>query len=133
MRKSDAGAFTDVFHSLRGVLEKHARTLSISEDTSTKYCLEAAVGPATLRAWGGKVRRPHIPVAWVEVGKSYVSYHLMGVVVPTVQAGMSSVLKSRMQGKTCFNFTVIDAALLTELDSLTAASITAFHKAGFTA
>jgi len=37
-----------------------------------------------------------------------------------------------MQGKTCFNFTVADPTLLTEIDSLTAASITAFKKAGFT-
>ena len=133
MRKNDAGAFADVFQSLRRVLETHASTLLVGENTSTKYCLEAAVGPATLRAWGGKVRRPRIPVAWVEVGKSYVSYHLMGVSVPAVQSRVSQAMKARMQGKTCFNFTVIDAALLTELDSLTAASITAFQKAGFTA
>ena len=38
-----------------------------------------------------------------------------------------------MQGKTCFNFTAADPTLLTELDSLTAASIAAFKKAGFTA
>jgi hypothetical protein len=133
MRKNDAGAFADVFQSLRRVLETHASTLLVGENTSTKYCLEAAAGPATLRAWGGKVRRPRIPVAWVEVGKSYVSYHLMGVSVPAVQSRVSQAMKARMQGKTCFNFAVIDAALLTELDSLTAASITAFQKAGFTA
>jgi hypothetical protein len=130
MRKSEAA---DVFHALRRVLEKHAATLVVGEDTATKYCLEAAVGPATLHAWGGKLRRPRIPVAWVEVGKSYVSYHLMGVAVPAVQAGMTHALKARMQGKTCFNFTATDPALLTELGSLTAASISAFKKAGFTA
>lgn len=133
MRKSDAGAFADLFHSLRSVLEKHAGTLSVSEDTSTKYCLEAAVGPATLQAWGGKSRRPRIPVAWVEVGKSYVSYHLMGVSIPAVQSTISKALKARMHGKTCFNLTVSDPALLTELDSLTEASIAGFRKAGFTA
>jgi hypothetical protein len=132
MRKSEQTAFADVFQSLKGVLARHADSLSVSEDTSTKYCLEAAVGPATLQAWGGKVRRPHIPVAWVEVGKSYVSYHLMGLAVPAVQAGMSTALKARMQGKTCFNFTANEPALFTELDSLTATSITAFKKAGFT-
>ena len=132
MRKSEPGALGDVFRSLKGVLEKYAGPLAVSEDTSTKYCLDAAVGPATLQAWGGKLRRPRIPVAWVEVGKSYVSYHLMGVSVPAVQSGMSKALKTRMQGKTCFNFTVQDPALFTELDSLTAASITAFNQAGFT-
>lgn len=107
--------------------------MSVSEDTSAKYCLEAPVGPATLRAWGGKARRASIPVAWVEVGKSYVSYHLMGVAVPEVQTGMSSTLRARMQGKTCFNFTATEPALLTEIESLTSASIKAFKKAGFTA
>jgi hypothetical protein len=133
MRKSEPGSFGDVFRSLKAVLEKHAATLAVSKDTPTKYCLEAAVGPATLQAWGGKVRRARIPVAWVEVGKAYVSYHLMGIAVPSVQAGMTKALKARMQGKTCFNFTIADPTLLTELDSLTAASITAFKKAGFTA
>jgi hypothetical protein len=79
------------------------------------------------------VRKPRIPVAWVEVGKSYVSYHLMGVAVPAVQSGMPEALKARMQGKTCFNFTATSPALLTDLDSLTAASIAAFKNAGFTA
>jgi hypothetical protein len=132
MRKSEPGALGNVFRSLKAVLEKHAGPLGVAEDTSTKYCLEAAIGPATLQAWGGKVRRPRIPVAWVEVGKSYVSYHLMGVSIPAVQSGMSKELKARMQGKTCFNFTVSEPTLFTELDSLTAASITAFKQAGFT-
>ena len=133
MRKSDGGSFAEVFQSLRNVLQKHAGTLVVGEDTSTKYCLEAPIGPATLQAWGGKARSARIPVAWVEVGKSYVSYHLMGIAVPSVQEGMTKTLKARMQGKACFNFTVADPTLLTELDSLTAASITAFKKAGFTA
>jgi hypothetical protein len=132
MRKSDGSSFAEVFQSLRSVLQKHAATLVVSEDTSTKYCLEAPIGPATLQAWGGKARSARIPVAWVEVGKSYVSYHLMGIAVPSVQAGMTKTLKARMQGKACFYFTVADPTLLTELDSLTAASITAFKRAGFT-
>src|SRR6185436_10343378 len=132
MRKSDGGSFAEVFQSLRSVLQKHAATLVVGEDASTKYCLEAPIGPATLQAWGGKARSARIPVAWVEVDKSYVSYHLMGIAVPSVQAGMTNALKARMQGKSCFNFTIADPTLLHELDSLTAASITAFKRAGFT-
>src|SRR4029453_5438918 len=105
MRKSDGGSFAEVFRSLRSVLQKHAATLVVSEDTSTKYCLEAPIGPGTLQAWGGKARRAQIPVAWVEVGKSYVSYHLMGIAVPSVQAGMTKALKGRRKGKASFNFT----------------------------
>jgi hypothetical protein len=133
VRKSEPEGVAGVFQTLRQVLEKHAAGLAVSEDSSTKYCLEAPVGPATIQSWGGKIRRPRIPVAWVEIGKSYVSYHLMGVVAPSVQAGMSTTLKARMQGKACFNFTATEPALLKELDSLTGASIGAFKKAGFTA
>ena len=133
MRKSETGDFGDVFASLKGVLKKHAGALAVSDDTSTKYCLDAAVGPATLQSWGGKVRRARIPVAWVEIGKSYVSYHLMGIAVPTVQAAMSKTLRARMQGKACFNFTTTEPTLFRELDTLTGASIAAFRKAAFIA
>jgi hypothetical protein len=133
MRKSESASLNAVFSVLRGVLEKHAGALTVSDDTAKKYCLEAAIGPATLQSWGGKVRRPAIPVAWVEAGKSYVSYHLMGIAIPVVQSGMSKALKTRMQGKTCFNFTVNEPALFAELDALTGASIAAFKRAGFTA
>jgi hypothetical protein len=133
MRKSERTPFREVFDALKGVLAKYADSLSVTEDTSTKYCLEAEVGPATLQAWGGKVRRHRIPVAWVEVGKSYVSYHLMGVSVPPVQAGISKALRARMQGKTCFNFTVTEPDVINELDAVTGASIAAFKKAGFAA
>ena len=133
MPKSEATEFGAVFQTLRALLVNHTGSLVVTQDTSTKYCLEAAVGPATLQAWGGKPRRERIPVAWVEAGKSYVSYHLMGITVPSVQAAIPKSLKARMQGKTCFNFTLADPAFLPELDSLTAASIAAFKKAGFTA
>ena len=125
--------FDLVFRRLREILSTHNGALNVSDDTSTSYCLEAAIGPATLQAWAGKAKRPRIPVAWVEVGKGYVSYHLMGVANPAVQAEMSKELKARMQGKTCFNFTSLDEAAITELRALTSSSIAAFKKAGFIA
>jgi hypothetical protein len=121
-----------VFTSLRAILRKHARTLAVSADTPHRYALEASVGPATISAWGGKQKKTMLLVAWVEIGKSYVSYHLMGLYTnaPLV-AAMSSELRERMQGKTCFNFTTVDEPLFGELEKLTAASISAFVKAGF--
>jgi hypothetical protein len=77
------------------------------------------------------MKRPSIPVAWVETGKAYVSYHLMGLSVPSVQKGVSKALQARMQGKTCFNFTATHPALFKELDALTSASIAAFRTSGF--
>jgi hypothetical protein len=75
-----------------------------------------------------------MPVAWVETGKTYVSYHLMGLYGNTkLLDGMSRELKARMQGKTCFNFKKPDEKVFLELDSLTGRSIDAFRRFGFIA
>ena len=124
--------FETVFVRLRAILEKHSGALRVKADAPDHYSLEASAGPAALRAWGGKARRTVIPVAWVQVGKAYVSYHLMGVYENNrLRDGMSKELKARMQGKTCFNFKVVDEKLFKELDRLTAQSIAGFRKAGY--
>jgi hypothetical protein len=124
-----ASDFQSVFAALRAILERHTRTLAVADDTPTRYCLEAPIGPATLKAWGGKAKRPTIPVAWAEIGKSYVSFHLMALgAAPDV---MSTPLRARLQGKTCFNFSKVDPALFEELETVTAKSIAAFRQAGY--
>ena len=121
-----------IFRSLKSILQKHATDLAVADDTATHFSLEGNVGPATLQAWGGKVKRPKIPVAWIEIGRSYVSYHLMGVYGnAALSDGMSRELKARMQGKTCFNFKSDDAMLFEELDQLTGRGIASFRRAGF--
>jgi hypothetical protein len=123
--------FDPVFAALRAILKKQGRSLSVADDTPTRYCLEAPIGPATLQAWGGKAKRPTIPVAWAEIGKSYVSFHLMALgAAPDM---ISTPLKARLQGKTCFNFSKVDLALFEELETLTAKSIAAFRNAGYCA
>ena len=124
--------FELIFERLRKILEKHAGRLSVKDESPHSYSLEAAIGPATLEAWGGKARRACIPVAWVQTGKAYLSYHLMGIYENTkLHERMSKELKARMQGKTCFNFKTIDEALFKELDELTGQAIAAFANAGF--
>ena len=124
--------FDSVFAALRDILKKEGRSLSVSDDTPTRYCLEAPIGPATLKAWGGKPKRPTIPVAWAEIGKSYVSFHLMALAAAP-DGIMSTALKARLQGKTCFNFSKLDPVLFEELQTLTGRLIAAFRKAGFSA
>jgi hypothetical protein len=124
--------FETVFVRLRRILQKQADTLSVSRDEAEYYGLEATPGPATVRAWGGKMKTPTLAVAWVQIGKAYVSYHLMPVYVDArLLDGMSKDLRSRMQGKTCFNFKRNDEALFEELEQLTVKSVAAFRKAGF--
>jgi len=58
--------------------------------------------------------------AAVRKGKRYVSYYLLSLYLEPGQLdGLSPELRKRMQGKTCFNFTQVDDALLDELDELT--------------
>src|ERR1700674_3440389 len=119
--------FQSIFARMRGILQKHAGTLSVKDDAPDHYSLEASAGPAALQAWGGKMKRPLLPVAWVQIGKAYVSYHLMGVYGNArLRDSMSKGLKARMQGKTCFNFKSNDEALFKELEQLTAQSIAGF-------
>jgi hypothetical protein len=124
--------FKAIFGRLRDILVKHAATLAVTADTPERYCLEGRVGQATVHAWGGKMKRATIPVAWVEVRESYVSYHLMGVYGSAkLRDNMSRQLKARMQGKTCFNFRNFDEKLFAELEQLTRQGLAEFGKAGF--
>ncbi len=124
--------FEIIFAHLKEILQKYSGTFTVKPDTNTKYGLYAQIGPATLKIWGGKMRKPAMPVACVEIGKGYVSYHLMGVYGNTkLLDELSKELKARMQGKTCFNFKKVDENIFLELDSLTARSIDSFKKSGF--
>ena len=127
-----AAEFEVVFARLRSILHQHARALTVKEDTASCYSLDAPIGPATLRAWGGKARSERMPVAWAEIGKAYVSFHMMPLYGDSkLQQSLSPALKARMQGKTCFNFKKTDDALFDELAQLTARGISGFRKAGF--
>jgi len=129
-----AGEFQSTFAALRAILEPHSKRLAVKEDSATCFCLHVAAGPAAVKAWGGEMRKPMIPVAWVEVGKAYVSLHLMGLYGNAkLLGGMSKELRARMQGKTCFNFKSPDKALFKELEQVTAQSIAGMRKAGFAA
>jgi len=124
--------FKSIFVRLRAILQPYAGTLTVSDDSDGRYCLEGTPGPATLAAWSGKLRKPSIPVAWVQIGKAYVSYHLMALYGNSkLHEEMSKELKARMQGKTCLNFKRNDEELFKELECLTATGLAAFRKAGY--
>jgi hypothetical protein len=129
-----SASFQATFVRLRDILKKHAAGLTVARDSAGQYSLEAPIGPETIRAWGGKAKKPAIAVAWVQIGKAYVSYHLMGVYgMPALLNTCSKELRARMQGKSCFNFKEIDEELLQELERLTKQSIDGMRKAGFIA
>jgi hypothetical protein len=122
--------FSSLFTRLRSILQRHAGELTVADDTASSYCLEANPGPATLAARKSKLKRAKIPVAWVQIGKTYVSYHLMGLGSgKKLLDGTSMKLRARMQGKTCFNFRTEDEKLFEELETLTADSLLAIRQA----
>ena len=115
--------FNEVFASLRKILKRHAGKLTVAEDTAICFRLEGGFHPT---------HKKPMPIAWVAVGKGYVSFHHMGVYArPDLLKGVSKALKARMQGKSCFNFTTVDDGLLAELEDLTVRGFAAFRQAGF--
>jgi hypothetical protein len=121
-----------IFKRLRTILQEQQANFPMKSDTAILFSLEAPVGPATIKAWGGKAKAPSIPVAWVEVKRNYVSFHLMGICMnPKLEAKLSGSLRTRMQGKSCFNFKAIDETLFQELGKVTAESLAALKKGGF--
>ena len=68
----------------------------------------------------------------VQVKKSYVSFHLMPVYMkPEPLASVSPELSARMQGKSCFNFTAVEPALVKELSSLCKVGYASYKEQGF--
>ena len=126
--------FKSIFGRLRKVLQRHSGNLFVTDDSSDRYSLAANIGSTALQAWKGKAKRPTMPVAWVEIKKSYVSFHLMGLYGnQTLRQAMSKELKARLHGKTCFNFKTANEKLFQELEQVTTRSIDAFRNAGYIA
>jgi hypothetical protein len=95
-----ASELAPVFDRVRSILKKHADASSLTEDSAVRYCLAGAVGPATLRAWGGKKRSEMIPVAWTEIGKAYVSFHHMALSGSSkLRDGISPALRGACTGR----------------------------------
>src|SRR4051794_1326391 len=115
--------FDTVFSALRDILKRHAGKLTVTQDTASCYTLEGGLQPT---------HKKPFPIAWVTIGKAYVSFHHMGVYArPNLLAGFSKELKARMQGKSCFNFKSCDPLLFAELEALTVQAFDAFRSAPF--
>lgn len=117
-----ADDFDQVFKSLKPLLEAHAPRLLVKADTDAAYYLDTHA-----------IMQNKQPLFFgsVQIKKTYVSYYLMPVYIfPDLLEGMSPALKKRMQGKSCFNFTAVDEALLSELAALTDAGMARYEQQG---
>ncbi len=112
-----------VFAELRKIMAPYAAKLEATRDDD----LELYVDTRHIQ----KNKKPLFFGA-VQIKKSYVSYHLMPIYVkPELLASASPELKARMQGKSCFNFTAIEPALIKELAALTKAGYASYKEQGF--
>ena len=112
-----------VFTELRSIMLPHAATLDVKKDDSSEFYVDTK-----------HIQKNKKPVFFgaVQIKKSYVSYHLMPVYVkPELLASLSPALKSRMQGKSCFNFVETDKSLFEELSVLTSVGYASFEQLGF--
>ena len=115
--------FAIIFARLRKILEPHSARLKVTADAPDHYCNELASSPKIKKAF---------PNAWVQIGKAFVSYHFMPVYMfAKLREQMSGKLKARMQGKSCFNFKVLDESLFKELEQVTTEGFAMCRKAGF--
>ena len=100
-----------IFAALRPHYARHEAVCVVLADTPIDYSLGTHEVRAkdNYRTWFGAV----------QVKKNYVSAHVYSVYTdPDLLDGISDQLKKRMQGKSCFNFKTLDAALFGELGTL---------------
>jgi hypothetical protein len=116
-----AADFDAVFASLKSVLARHQKRLSVKADTPTEYTVLTR-SPSPFPHHKGQ------PMYFgsVRLGKAYVSFHLVPLYMcPELNEKIAPALKKRMQGKACFNFKALPEPELTaELKRLTEAGLT---------
>jgi hypothetical protein len=108
--------FAAVFASLKPVLAKYEKQLSVKTDTPGEYTL-LTKSPSPFPQHKGEP----LYFGSVRLGKAYVSFHLVPLYMcPELTKSISPALKKRMQGKACFNFkTDPDPELIAALKQLT--------------
>ena len=112
-----------VFIELRAIMAPFAMKLDLKRDDGSELYLDTRY-----------IQKNKKPVFFgaVQVKKSFVSYHLMPVYTrPELLEGLSPALRSRMHGKSCFNFSEVDKALFKELALLTKAGFASYKEQGF--
>ena len=98
-----------IFTSLKSILAQYEPSLEVLHNKPNNYYLNILPKDKKAEFFGA-----------VQIKKSYVSFHLMPIYYyPELLDPISQELKSKMQGKSCFNFKDTEHQLFAELQSLT--------------
>lgn len=114
---------SQVFMQLRHIMLPYARKLDCKIDNEHQLYVDT-----------NHIQKNKKPLFFgvVQIKKNYVSYHLMPVYInPRLVESISAGLKKHMQGKSCFNFNSLDAALFKELAVLTEVGFKDYKKQGY--
>ena len=115
--------FATVYAALHKILAPYAGKLDTKKDDESELYVDTK-----------HIQKNKKPLFFgaVQVKKSYVSFHLMPVYLkPELLASASPELESRMQGKSCFNFSAVEPTLFKELTALTKAGYGSYKEQGF--
>ena len=119
----DNADFFAVFKCLKSILKPYSTELVVAHDDVDHFYLNTH--------FLMKNKKP-MYFGSVKINKNYVSFHLMPVYVfPELLEDISSSLKLRMQGKSCFNFNAVDNNLFEELSELANNGYSEYKKAGY--
>jgi hypothetical protein len=112
--------FPAVFAELKSILEPYASHLTVKVDNAEGYSLDGMFSPQY---------KQDVFFGAAQIKKNYVSFYLMPVYMfPELLDGISERLSKRMQGKSCFNFTTLDAEAISELTALAEKSFARFQQ-----
>lgn len=112
-----------VYTELRSLMAPYVASLDVKKDDASELYLDTR-----------HLQKNKKPLFFgaVQIRKSFVSFHLMPVyLAPDLLDGISTSLKARMQGKSCFNFAAVDRVLFKELAALTQAGFASYRRQGF--
>lgn len=115
--------FTAVYAELHKILAPYSARLDTKKDDESELYIDTT-----------HIQKNKKPLFFgaVLVKKSFVSFHLMPVYMkPELLSSVSPELKSRMQGKSCFNFSTVEPMLMKELTALTKAGYASYKEQGF--
>jgi len=112
--------FPIVFEHLKSILKPYAGKLNQKTDTTDSYYLEGKYS----EKW-----KKELFFGSAQIKKNYVSFYLMPVYMyPDLMKSISPALKKHMQGKSCFNFKIVEHDLFDELSQLTKQGFERFMK-----
>ena len=123
MAKTDRNDLTPIFEKLKRIFQPYAKHMDVVHNTANYYLLNTRY-----------IIKNNQPLCFggVRLGKNYVSVYLMSVyALPQEAKTISSELRKRMQGKSCFNFKEVDDKLFAELARLIKAGAARFSDKEF--